>query len=160
MSAETDASPVDPSAQMALMRVWLSLSSSASTSSCRVSTGKWRSEPAQRQREILPHPGVVVLRLGERLGKLGREDGFLSLDELRVGHQPRELVRRRPPPVAPARPYVGEVLLGRSILAEQAAKTDVDQHRGADDQQRDEEELNGDCGRCAQRFASARLSLD
>ena len=117
--------------------------------------GKRRSQPAQRQREILPNSGIVVLRFREGLGQLGSQRAPLLLGERRVGHQPRQLVGSRPPPVASARSDVGEVFRGRSVFAEQSAKADVHQHRGADDEQRDEEELNGDRGRCSQRVRAA-----
>ena len=73
VAARRPASPVDPSAQMALIRVWLSGSFERLDQQLPRLGGKRRRQPAQRQREILPNPRIVVLRIRERLGQLGRE---------------------------------------------------------------------------------------
>jgi hypothetical protein len=121
---------------------------------------QWRREPSKRQREVLPNARIVLFRIPERLDQLRRERGFFLLGELGIGHEARELVGGRPPPIAPAGSDVGQVLPRRPIFAEQAPETDIHQHRGADDEQRNKKELNSDRGRRRQRCASARFSLD
>ena len=48
---------------------------------------------------------------------------------LRVGHQPRQLVGRRPAPVGPAVADLGQVVLRRPVVGEQRAEPDVHHHR-------------------------------
>ena len=90
-----------------------------------------RRQPAQSQRQILPHSRIVVARRGERFHELRRERRLFLFDELRIAHQPRQLVGGGPSAVAAARLDVGQIFLGRSILGQQASKPHVDQHGGA-----------------------------
>ena len=45
-------------------------------------------------------------------------------------------------------------------LGDEASKADVEERRGTDDEERDQEELNGNGRRSGQRVARGRLSLD
>ena len=71
-----------------------------------------RIEAADRQRQIPSHPRIVVLGALEGLDQRRRQRPVGA--HLRIGHQPRQLVRRRPPPVGARRPDLGQVVLRAS----------------------------------------------
>ena len=65
MSGATLASPVDPRAQMALIRVWLSLSFNASINNCLASGGIYRWTGANDDREV-PDTMSAIYEYGDK----------------------------------------------------------------------------------------------
>ena len=94
---------------MALMRASPSGSSSACVRSATASAGSGGSSRPMASARYRRTRGSSSFASSNALTSAGAERAVGA--DLRVGHQPRQLVRRRPAPVRPAVPHLREVVL-------------------------------------------------
>ena len=143
--ATTDGSPEEPSAQIALTRD-SAVGGVERLGQARHGFGRERRvEAANRERQVLPHPRVVVFRRLERFHERGRQRAVGP--DLRIAHQPRQFVGRGPAPIRPAIADFAQVFLRRPIVGQQRAEPDVRRHGETDDGQRNQKKLNSEGGR-------------
>jgi hypothetical protein len=117
-----------------------------------------RIEASDGQREVLADARVVVFGGDKRLHELRRKRAIGA--DLRVAHQPRELVRRGPAPIGAAVADLGEIVLRFAIVGEQRAEADVDRDRDGDHGQRNQKELDGQSRSGDEWVASRGFALD
>ncbi len=117
-----------------------------------------RVQPANGERQILPHARVVVFGSLERLHELRRERPVGP--DLRIAHQPRQLVGGRPAPIGSAVADLAEVFLRRAVVGQERTEADIHRHGDTDDGQRNQKKLNSEGGRGAYRVTSRGFALD
>src|SRR5581483_9065318 len=123
--------------------------------------GLWRQRRLQtpdRQRQVLADPWIAGLRFLEGRHERGCERPVAA--HLRVVHQPRQLVGRRPLPVGAAESDLGDVVLRRAPVGDERTEPDVQQRHRADDRQRNQKELNSEGGRRDERVSRRGFALD
>ena len=110
------------------------------------------------QKDDVPPVGIDLLHRQERLDE-GRRQRPIGAD-LRVGHQTRQFVGRRPAAVRAAVADFAQVFLGGPIVGQKRAESGIHGDGDTDNGQRNQKELNSKGGRGDQWVTSRGFALD
>ncbi len=117
-----------------------------------------RIEAADGQRQVLANPRIAGFRLVERFDQFDCDRPIGA--DFRVFHQRRQLERGRPLAVRAAEPDFGDVVARAPRVGHQRTEAEIQQHRDANDSQRDQKKLNSKGGRRGERISSCGFALD